>query len=73
MNENDHLCLASLSVIRILLQLCIELTGLDTHVKTHGLLQVSKQVVTHLFTSCRQVVFASFVPSCCNKFVVTSC
>jgi hypothetical protein len=35
------------------------------HVKTHKLLQVCKQVVTSLFTSCRQVVFA---PSCSNKF-----
>jgi hypothetical protein len=26
------------------------------------------QVVTNLFTSCRQVVFALLVPSCCNKF-----
>ena len=43
-----------------------------THVKTHKLLQVCKQVVTNLFTSCRQVVFALFVPSCCNKFG-TSC
>jgi hypothetical protein len=39
-----------------------------THVKTHKLLQVCKQVVTNLFTSCRQVVFALLVPSCCNKF-----
>ena len=39
-----------------------------THVKTHKLLQVCKQVVTHLFTSCRQVVVALLVPSCCNKF-----
>jgi hypothetical protein len=41
-------------------------------VKTHKLLQVCKQVVTNLFTSCRQVVFALLVPSCCNKFG-TSC
>ena len=33
-----------------------------THVKTHKLLQVCKQVVTNLFTSCRQVVFALLVP-----------
>jgi hypothetical protein len=40
-----------------------------THVKMmHKLLQVCKQVVTNLFTSCRQVVFALFVPSCSNKF-----
>jgi hypothetical protein len=38
------------------------------HVKTHKLLQVCKQVVTNLFTSCQQVVFALLVPSCCNKF-----
>ena len=35
-----------------------------THVKTHKLFQVCKQVVTNLFTSCRQVVFALLVPSC---------
>jgi hypothetical protein len=37
-------------------------------VKAHKLLQVCKLVVTNLFTSCRQVVFALLVPSCCNKF-----
>ena len=35
---------------------------LSTHVKTHKL-QVCKQVVTSLFTSCQQVVFALLVPS----------
>ena len=30
------------------------------------------QVVTNLFTSCQQVIFALFVPSRCNKFG-TSC
>ena len=44
----------------------------NIHVKTHKLLQVCKQIVTNLFTSCRQVVFALLVPSCCNKFG-TSC
>jgi hypothetical protein len=47
-----------------------------THVKTHKLLQVCKQVVTNLFTSCRQVGFALLVPSCCNKFgtkLLTTC
>ena len=43
-----------------------------TRVKTHNLLQVCKQVVTSLFTSCQQVVFALLVPSllqvCCNNF-----
>ena len=40
-----------------------------TCVKKHKLLQVCKQVVTNLFTSCRQIVFALLVPSCCiNKF-----
>ena len=34
-----------------------------TRVKTHKLLQVCKQVVTSLFTSCQQVVFALLVPS----------
>ena len=43
-----------------------------THVKTHKLLQVCKQVVRNLFTSCQQVVFALLVPSCCKKFG-TSC
>jgi hypothetical protein len=45
-----------------------------THLKTHKLLQVCKHVVTNMFTSCRQVVFALplLVPSCCNKFG-TSC
>jgi hypothetical protein len=41
---------------------------MTTHVKTHKLLQICKQVVTNLFTSCQQVVFALLVPSCCNKF-----
>ena len=34
-----------------------------TRVKTHKLLQVCKQVVTSLLTSCQQVVFALLVPS----------
>ena len=34
-----------------------------TRVKTHKLLQVCKQVLTSLFTSCQQVVFALLVPS----------
>jgi hypothetical protein len=33
--------------------------------KTHRLLQVCRQSFTNLFTSCRQVVFALLVPSCC--------
>jgi hypothetical protein len=33
----------------------------QSHVKTHKLLQDCKQVVTNLFTSCRQVVFALLV------------
>jgi surface polysaccharide O-acyltransferase-like enzyme len=46
-----------------------------THVETYKLLQVCKQVVTNLFTSCQQVVFALLVPSCCNKFgtLLTTC
>ena len=36
---------------------------ITTRVKTHKLLQVCKQVVTSLFTSCQQVVFALLVPS----------
>ena len=32
-------------------------------VKAHKLLQVGKQVVTSLFTSCQQVLFALLVPS----------
>ena len=35
----------------------------DTRVKTHKLLRVCEQVVTSLFTSCQQVVFALLVPS----------
>jgi hypothetical protein len=43
-----------------------------THVKTHKLLQVCKQViVTNLFTSGRQVVFALLVPTCCNKSAIS--
>ena len=38
-------------------------TASSTHVKTHKLLQVCKQVVTSLFTSCQQVVFALLVLS----------
>ena len=34
-----------------------------TRVKMHKLLQVCKQVVTSLITSCQQVVFALLVPS----------
>ena len=34
-----------------------------THVKTHKLLQTCKQVVTSLFTSCSQDVFALLVPN----------
>jgi hypothetical protein len=48
-----------------------EISGKPTRVKTHKLLQVCKQVVTNLFTSCQQVVFALLVPSCCNKFGTT--
>jgi hypothetical protein len=33
-----------------------------SHVKTHKLLHICKQVVTTLFTSCQQVVFAPLVP-----------
>ena len=32
-----------------------------THVKTHKLLQVCKQVATNLFTSCRQLVLVLLV------------
>ena len=35
----------------------------STHVKTHKLLQTCKQVVTSLFTSCSQDVFALLVPN----------
>jgi hypothetical protein len=47
-----------------------------THIKTHKLLQVCKQAVTNLFTSCRQDVFALLVPSCWNKVwnkLLTTC
>ena len=51
---------------------CHILRGPATHIKMHKLLQVCKQLVANLFTSCRQVVFALLVPSCRNKFE-TSC
>ena len=38
-------------------------TNSNTHVKTHKLLQTCKQVVTSLFTSCSQDVFALLVPN----------
>ncbi len=38
------------------------LSPMATRVKTHKLLLVCKQVVTNLFTSCQQVVFALLVP-----------
>ena len=37
--------------------------ALATRVKTHKLLQICKQVVTSLFTSCQHVVFALLAPS----------
>ena len=40
-----------------------QLFSLSTHVKTHKLLQTCKQVVTSLFTSCSQDVFALLVPN----------
>ena len=44
--------------------LCVEArTPKSTRVKTHKLLQVCKQVVASLFTSCQQVVFALLVSS----------
>jgi hypothetical protein len=46
--------------------------GTTCYRSANKLLHVCKQVVTYLFTSCRQVVFALLVPSCCNKFG-TSC
>ena len=38
-----------------------------THVKTHELLQICKQVVTRLLSRQYQDVFALLVPSCCDK------
>ena len=55
-----------------LLDACLIKSAWSPQGKTHKLLQVCVQVVTNLFTSCRQVVFALLVPSCCNKFG-TSC
>ena len=50
--------------------------NLFTRVKTHKLLQVCKQVVTSLFASCQQVVFALLVPGLLqqvwNNFLTTS-
>jgi hypothetical protein len=44
----------------------------STHVKTHELFQICKQVVTRLLLSRYQDVFALLVPSCCDKSE-TSC
>jgi hypothetical protein len=64
----DILCRSIIFVTRFFSQTILPLPiGSCTHVKTHKLLQVCKQVVTNLFTSCRQVVFALLVPSCCNS------
>ena len=41
-------------------------------VKTHKFLQVSKQVVTSVFTSCQRIVFALLVQVCHDK-LATSC
>jgi hypothetical protein len=43
----------------------------DTHI-TYVFFSGVLQVVTNLFTSCQQVVFALLVPSCCNKFGTSS-
>jgi hypothetical protein len=55
----EHILLASCwnSIARSLLEVCYNVCVL----KTHKLLQVCKQVVTNMFTSCRQVVFALLV------------
>ena len=52
--------------------------SVGTHVKTHKLVQVYKQVVTNLLTSCQQVMFALLpsllqqvwtkLPTTCHKF-----
>ena len=72
----ERLCGASNAFIDLLLQTrltnelnCMQGTrvAIDvpayTHVKTHKLLQTCKQVVTTLFTSCSQDVFALLVPN----------
>ena len=48
---------------RVYCCLARRIPGPNTRVKTHKLLQVCKQVVTSLFTSFQQVVFALLVPS----------
>ena len=50
-------------VAEFLCSLRVARTNSPSRVKTHKLLQVCKQVVTNLFTSCQQVVFALLVPS----------
>jgi hypothetical protein len=67
----DNFCLTELShatCLQLELYCVNQAHNLPTLVKMHKLLQVCKQVVTNLFTSCQQVVFALLVPSCCDKF-----
>ena len=54
---------AVVSVLYNCAVMSIFLQQTTTRVKTHKLLQVCKQAVTSLFTSCQQVVFALLVPS----------
>jgi hypothetical protein len=57
------ICQITSYYIHIILQSSSYTHASCTHVKTHKLLQVCKQVVTNLFSSCRQVVFALLVPT----------
>jgi hypothetical protein len=55
---------------RILVNIVI-IVHLTIYTHKNAKLQVCKQVVTNLFTSCRQVVFALLVPIFCDKLLPT--
>ena len=60
---NSHFC--GVSLVHYASSSFIDIT----RVKTHKLLQVCKQVVTSLFSSCQQVVFAQFVVTSLEQVV----
>jgi hypothetical protein len=55
---------------RILVNIVI-IVHLTIYTHKNAKLQVCKQVVTNLFTSCRQVVFALLVPIFCDELLTT--
>ena len=66
------LCVIRFYCIHFYLQLEINGVQFVVHAKRMSLSRMythkNAQVVTNLFRSCRQVVFALLVPSCCDKF-----